>query len=798
MDAVKILIAQLLKSEEVIASWYPALDPPNGLPAADDVKRLYGQLKTENARLTAVVRGQPDAVRLAVVTEHLKAHRALKLFAGDLFLVDLELARSASAPPPGKPSAAEQARTAFGTFLSEWVAASPLIHPDTAQRLWPNISNLKAFGSARVVGETVKADMGEKPVSPLELANDAVKRELRRVTLNPADPVLSDTTVHLLGMAYVLAQVELAMRFEKDQSYQEFVAGWYEAAKRPMDAIVATVGCLDRPILETIRDGDPLSLDRLQRSREELVATLSLTYSLPDWPCATLAGFPKPGAPTEIVGVNEVTEKTTRREAIVFNDMPVNRQDMLGYLADTGFPLIHPRRGPKPASAPAPRFGRVARAVLARAKLQHADHVRQIRFSVSETVTEQHELIADLISLESVRDAFKRTIGKQPRIDLVDRTSRGSALTAAMRSQVGRSMLSNDQALLELIGFIRRYLHFFTRHTGDNMRDKGTAYLSSKWPTDLNGRQFFDCGIYAVETAFDLMRIANAAKGMTLRFRFLLIPEHVALIIYHEETSFCVNNADIFDPRLFPQGVVDKEAAAGLSWARDVTQPLYDRKFAIIAAALTPKPLSSRTSDALFKSAIWTLYQLLMGFGITQAVRTEFFKALDAFDAGCGLLCGHLIELLRIENTGATTKELEDSLDAASRLADQLYGMIELLATPILYSDDNSLGLVSSVLVHVSDDNALVQRTRLSGQLPVYRFIDFLNQAKLKPTPLQQQLMGRKTGSKHLDDLNILFRKDAPRGAQDFKDLNGKLSAAHAAVQQFIAAAPRVHAITLK
>ncbi len=796
MDTDKILAAQLLKSEQIIASYYSTLETSKGLPAPDDLKRLHPQINSEVAKLTKIVRDQPDAIKLAIKAEHLRVHRAIKLLAGDLFLVELEAALTAPPVQPPAKSAEQLAREAFEAFLRDWVGASPLIHPDTAAKLWPKVNNNKALGSYRLFGENIGSSE-PKPVSPLELARDAIRRELRRVSLNPSDPVLSHDTIHLAGMAYVLAQVELAMRYQNDDSYENSVSGWYEAAQRPMAVIQETVGCLDRPILETIRDGDPFSLDRLQRSRRDLIATMMCYYSVPDWSCATLAGFPQaPGLPTHIVGVNNVTEKTKLRDGLVYNDLAASKQTMLGYLADTGLPLIFPRRGEKPASEPPKRFGRLARAVAHRAHVQFVEQYRQIRFSVSETVSEQHELIADLIALEPVRDAFKKSIKKEPRIDLIDRKSRGAALRAVMRSVAPQ--LSPDQALLVLIAFIRRYLQFFTRHTGDNMRDTDPPYLSSTWPTDLSGRQFFDCGIYAVETAFDLMRIANAAKGMTLKFRFLLIPEHIALVIYHEETSFCVNNADIFDPRPFPVAKIDREVAAGLVWAREITQPLYGSRFAIFAAGLTPKALSSRTSEPLFKSSIWPMYKSLMGFGITEKVRPDYFETLKSFSAGCSLLCGYLIELMNIEPTGASKKDLADSFDQATALTDHLYVMIELLAHPVVYSDDNNLGLKSTIVAHVSGDDVLVQRTQLGRRLPVYQFIDFLKRSGITANAAQQKLIKRSTDEIHIGELNGVLEKGAPRTNKDFENLKAQFSAARAAIVQFVKNAPRIKALIEK
>src|SRR6266480_641805 len=196
MDTDKILAAQLLKSEQIIASFYSTLETSKGLPAPDDLKRLHPQINSEVAKLTKIVRDQPDAIKLAIKAEHLRVHRAIKLLAGDLFLVELEAALTAPPVQPPAKSAEQLAREAFEAFLRDWVGASPLIHPDTAAKLWPKVNNNKALGSYRLFGENIGSSE-PKPVSPLELARDAIRRELRRVSLNPSDPVLSHDTIHL-------------------------------------------------------------------------------------------------------------------------------------------------------------------------------------------------------------------------------------------------------------------------------------------------------------------------------------------------------------------------------------------------------------------------------------------------------------------------------------------------------------------------------------------------------------------------------------------------------------------------
>lgn len=816
----RILAGQLLVTEKAMISAYKVLDPPNGAPSPDDLRKLHLQLDTEIVKLKAFVRTQSEPDKLAVKAEHLRAHRAIKVVGGDLFVIELDMARvkdaakdralaaaavKANKPPPQTTSTAAQAdvRTAFESFLKAWLAASPLLDPDTADKRWPKIKHNKNLINLRSMELTLADKSG--PPAPIELARDAIKRELRHVVVDPSTPALSDDTIHLIGTAYLLAQVELAMRFQMDQCYEMDVDDWYTAARRASEPMFETVGCLDRPILEAIRDSDPFGLERFTRSRSDIVTTLAEHYSVPDWLCATLAGFVRPNLPTDVVGVNAKTEKTTPRDRIVHRDRTNHTQssiaeEMLGYLADTGFPLIYPRRGPAPRDAPAERFERApARGVDKVAQRERVEHVQQSRFSVSETITAQQELIADLLGLLYVRDAFAKDLKKSPRLNLVDRKVRGPAFAAAWRTLSEHD--DPDAALLAIIDLVRRYLQAFTRHTGDNMRDGGKPpYLETEWPLDLSGRQFHDCGIYAVETAYDFVRIANAQRGTTFTFRFLLIPEHVALVIYHGDTSFCVNNADISPPVPFsratpahtatPEVWRDPEHNAGLLWATVVTQPLYEARFAILVAAITPKALSSQNATG-FASAIWAQYKLL-DFGVDGAVRDKFFAATTAFTAGCSLLCGHLIELQGIEPTGATKDQLKQSLAAATVLAEQLYQTIELLADPNIYSDPNGLGLISTVAAHVSVDDSLVQRTKLGRQLPVYRYILFLKATLAQPDTAQQKLINRKIDGDHLGVLNGKF---SGGGKADYKALNSKLDAAAAAILQLIKSDQRVAAI---
>jgi hypothetical protein len=326
---------------------------------------------------------------------------------------------------------------------------------------------------------------------------------------------------------------------------------------------------------------------------------------------------------------------------------------------------------------------------------------------------------------------------------------RGLVLASAMKS-LGKQ-LSPDQALIAIIPMIQRYLSYFTRHTGDNVRDFGTPYLSSKWPTDLNGRQFFDCGVYAVETAFDLMRAARAVKGLTLEFRFLVFPEHVALVVYRDQTSFAVNNARIFLPRPFPAAstLANVKDVAGFSWATVAMQDAYSARFAIVPVMLQIKTLSSNQSESAFKTAIWATYQSITGFTIT--VGKAYFDSSKAFELGSTLLTIYLIELAAGK---LSKKERDEVMDRATEMTDKLYQLARVLADSCNFLDTRKAGFLGAIGSHVNSEDELVQAAGLQQLLPMYVFVGLLRK-QVKPglTAAQQQLANLPTGQQHVDAL---------------------------------------------
>ncbi len=104
-------------------------------------------------------------------------------------------------------------------------------------------------------------------------------------------------------------------------------------------------------------------------------------------------------------------------------------------------------------------------------------------------------------------------------------------------------------ALPALLGIIQRYLENYTFHTEYDIRDFGTSYLASDFPTDLIGRVARDCGVYAVMTAYEIYRVAHHAT-LNLHFSIYTSLDHVILAMIEPALNrhFVLSNNQISAP----------------------------------------------------------------------------------------------------------------------------------------------------------------------------------------------------------------------------------------------------------
>ena len=155
---------------------------------------------------------------------------------------------------------------------------------------------------------------------------------------------------------------------------------------------------------------------------------------------------------------------------------------------------------------------------------------------VQNVLTAQADLQTELRREPAVRNAF----GDED-IDLTQATNRHKVwgiMYGVYRRRGGDAL----DALMSLIG---RYLKVYTYHTSFNVRDFGENYLDSPMPTELTGRLVQDCGVYALNVAWDVMQTAKKGDpSLKLTFTLATLLDHVILVIADKTSgaTYFVNN----------------------------------------------------------------------------------------------------------------------------------------------------------------------------------------------------------------------------------------------------------------
>lgn len=86
------------------------------------------------------------------------------------------------------------------------------------------------------------------------------------------------------------------------------------------------------------------------------------------------------------------------------------------------------------------------------------------------------------------------------------------------------------EALTAVIKLLESFLHAFTTHTPYNIEDFGDNLLTKQFPRALTGQLIHDCGVYALRIAY-MLSLLRDHPDLQLRFRFIVLPVHVGLII---------------------------------------------------------------------------------------------------------------------------------------------------------------------------------------------------------------------------------------------------------------------------
>ncbi|WP_299222282.1 DUF4157 domain-containing protein [uncultured Aquimarina sp.] len=100
---------------------------------------------------------------------------------------------------------------------------------------------------------------------------------------------------------------------------------------------------------------------------------------------------------------------------------------------------------------------------------------------------------------------------------------------------------SKEDAIQVLIDDIKNYLRAFSIHTFYNIPDTKKDIISGDYPESITGQALKDCGIFAMQTAYELSLIRTKAN---IDFYFVWVPNHVYLGIIDRDLKYgwSVNN----------------------------------------------------------------------------------------------------------------------------------------------------------------------------------------------------------------------------------------------------------------
>jgi hypothetical protein len=835
----------------------------SGLGAVDGRPRVDRLLQVQRSggallsKLVSVFWAQPPASRTATLPAYLSALLTVKLFADDVYIEAAEEARQPRAKGAPSPASVRPIETAYQDTIEAWIVGSPLIDPNTFkgnEQFLPKIQNAIDFPQIRTISAAAAAVGGKTP--PLDRARTVIQQEIKQISAAKDKSSISSEASHLLGVVFLLAQLELKLRWENDQTRQSDVDSWYQAALRPVQVIASDVlGTFDAALRGAIVAGSAAVAERLLTARDLAVLDMATHHSLRRQETRTLLTFFEKENKTgrfayqdTAIGVNRVKETLfayvarpnpddqPNREALsvaavhareselsgkdvkVFGAIDRARskltdeltkstlvvtdvQGMLtgagadrrviaegrltgsgsslalaatsviphseGYRALVGFPLEFGQTDERGNLDQLPSWRRLTDALQRAAVREHRDREEGV-FSVAETLAGQREFVTGLLQHEEIRKAFASSLKKKLDLDLQDVKVRTSVWAVLFR-EFARA--GNRDAIRLLIAYVQRYLALFTKHTYFNLRDSGTSYLSSDWPTDLTNRKLHDCGVYAVQTAYDLFRAVQGTPSLTLEFRFVTFLNHLCLVVYFDNAAFLVNNATIHLPKdVVPSGTptADQRIAAAFAWAEVAFTTVYDVDYIVFLAVVPRLSLDTNRSDADFKHRIWQMYLDSQGWGIKndEAIAADYFRGISLFDASSKLLAERLKRL-----AGGRRAPAGDWNDATTQ-ALELYDLAEKMsdAQNFVFFNDAftkkkpipAIGFSIRPPVGPASLRPAAPPAGSPPTLPMYQLGELLSQRKRRGQALtadQDRLAQKPRGKQHVTELTARLRK---------------------------------------
>ncbi|MGD8930676.1 MAG: hypothetical protein PVI22_17065, partial [Lysobacterales bacterium] len=268
---------------------------------------------------------------------------------------------------------------------------------------------------------------------------------------------------------------------------------------------------------------------------------------------------------------------------------------------------------------------------------------------VFQSISGQEDLMTELLSHPEIRRHFRgRHIDMN---DLASRLTVWHEMLAVFQRQPSEGCAD---ALCSLLRLIERYLRNFTVHTGYNIEDFGRSYIGRRFPEDLLGRVVRDCGVYAVDVAYEVYRTARTASPrVPVHLQLVNTLEHFMLVINDDATGehYLVSNDQIVGPH-----TGDPTTTVASTYSGVMGHPFG------ISAAGAGVSLDTQMSDPAFRHRLWQSYETGARMGIdpsprqagdtrSQAEREQeayrgYYDAMTRFDRAAQLALDRLRQLM--------------------------------------------------------------------------------------------------------------------------------------------------------
>jgi len=223
----------------------------------------------------------------------------------------------------------------------------------------------------------------------------------------------------------------------------------------------------------------------------------------------------------------------------------------------------------------------------------------EVRMAQANTLKAYHDQKASIT-------AFENTYKRKPNVaNINDRR----LLYPIMYNALVSGGKSRKEALDIIMGLIRQYLVAYNVHSVHDVPDAHPAPVTGVFSRTLSGEALKDCGIFAMQTAYELSSIRTLAN---IDFYFVALPQHVALGIVDPAQAFgwALQNDSIFNL----DGTVIKKEGIGNAVART---------YVGLPTPQNAQKLTNFTEKGL-RNAFLTLPDAFNG--APQDVRKEFFR----------------------------------------------------------------------------------------------------------------------------------------------------------------------------